>query len=257
MTTTPDCTARAAAQLREAARDVALVAERRNRRPGPPAQPAPHGTRNVVPPPPASLMRLIAARLSAAGFEVRQEDGDGGSQLDIGCVGARCTAWAGESGHAEWEWHPDDDTDPKRLADLATVLLAGARSSLARRGDGYSRPEITFKGVVAAELAARGLAVRLGVYEDQRNYDVTAEVVVTSPASAQAGTVYVTDSGTLTWACDYWDETTAGTPPPGDSRDGDEPADAARTISKAVIRAMSRAGFTPGIEAARQPEDPS
>jgi hypothetical protein len=257
MTTTPDCTARAAAQLREAARDVALVAERRSRRPGPPAQPAPHDTSAFAPPQPASLMRMIAARLLAAGFEVRQEDSDGGSQLDITCAGARCTAWAGESGHAEWEWHPDGDADPKRLADLATVLLTGNGSSLARRGDGYGRPGITFKGIVAAELAARGLDVRLGVYEDQRNYDVTAEVVVTSPAGAQAGTVYVTDSGTLTWACDYWDETTAGTPPPGDSRDGDNPADTARTISRAVIRAMTRAGFTPGIEAARRPQEPA
>jgi hypothetical protein len=256
MTTTPDCTARAAAQLREAARDVAVVAERRSRGAGP-AQPAPHGTRALVSPQPASLMRLVAARLAASGFDVQQEDGDGGSQLDIGCDGVRCTAWAGESGHAEWEWNPDGEPDPKQIADLATVLLTGSDSDLVRRGDGYGRPGITFKGIVAAELAARGLDVRLGVYEDQRNYDVTAEVVVTSPASAPAGTIYVTDSGTLTWACDYWNETTADTAPPGDRRDCDDPADAARGISRAVIRAMTRAGFTPGIEAPRRPEDPA
>jgi hypothetical protein len=55
------------------------------------------------------------------------------------------------------------------------VLLAGIGSDLTRRGDGYGRAGITFKGVIGTELAARGLNVRLGVYEDQRNYDVTAE----------------------------------------------------------------------------------
>ena len=194
-------------------------------------------------------MRLVAARLTAAGFDVRQEDGDGGSQLDIGCAGARCLAWAGNSGHAEWEWHPADTADPKRLADLATVLLAGIGSDLTRRGDGYGRSGITFKGVIGTELAARGLNVRLRVYEDQRNYDVTAEVVVTNPASVQAGTIFVTDSGTLTWACGYWDETTAGTSPPEDCRPDADVPDAARAISRTVIRAMTKAGLAPGTQA--------
>jgi hypothetical protein len=259
MTTTADGTARAAAQLREAARDVAMVAERRSRRA---TQPETAqwgvGTRGIKRP--GRVMRLVAARLAAAGFEAVQEDGGGGSQLDIGCAGARCTAWAGESGHAEWEWHPEGTgwAAPKQAADLATVLLTGTGSDLARRGDGYDRPGITFKGIVAAELAARGLDVRLSVYPDQRNYDVTAEVVVTCPASAGTGTVYVTDSGTLTWACDYWDEAAAGTPPPGgDQPDGEPEAAMAVVISRTLIRAMVQAGLAPDSKVVRPPEEPT
>lgn len=246
MTTTADCTARAAAQLREAARDVARVAELRSRRAEQPG-PARDGASAAAPPPPARLMGLVAGRLAAAGFEVRQENGDGGSQLDIGCAGAQCVAWAGDCGHAEWEWHPANagGAGPGQLADLATVLLAGTGSDLTRRGDGYGRPGITFKGIVVTELAARGL----GVYEDERSYDVTAEVVVTNPASAGAGTVYVTDAGILTWACDYWHETTAGTPPsPGSPPDAD-PDGAATMISRTFICAMTRAGLAPGTAA--------
>jgi len=254
MMTTADCTARAAAQLREAARDVARVAELRSRRAEQPG-PARDGASAAAPPPPARLMGLVAARLAAAGFEVRQENGDGGSQLDIGCAGAHCVAWAGDSGHAEWEWHPANASgiDPGQLADLATVLLVGTGSDLTRQGDGYGRPGITFKGIVATVLAARGLSVSLGVYEDERSYDVTAEVVVANPASAGAGTVYVTDAGILTWAYDYWDETTAGTPPPPGSLPDADPDDAATMISRTFICAMTKAGLAPGTAADGQP----
>jgi hypothetical protein len=247
-------TARAAAQLREAARDVARVAELRSRG----AELVPGSAQQdgsaVVNPPPASLMRLVAARLAAAGLDVRQEDGDGGSQIAVPCDRGRLLAWAGDSGHAEWEWHPDGAADPKQVADLATVLLAGAGSNLSRRGDGYGRPGITFKGIVGTELAARGLDVRLDVYEDTRNYDVTAEVVAVNPSSAQAGTVYVTDSGTLTWSCDYWDQATAATPPPAAGRLDADPADAAKTISRTIIRAMAKSGLMPDSGAAGQAE---
>jgi hypothetical protein len=257
MTTTAAQTARAAAQLREAARDVARVAELRSRHSGQQQEPGPGGAAPAISAQPRSVMRDVAARLSAAGFDVQQEDGDDGLQLDIGCDGARCLAWAGETGYAEWEWHLAGPADPKQVADLATLLLAGTASDLTRRGDGYGRAGITFKGIVATELAARGLSVHLGVYEDQRNYDVTAEVVVTSPARAQAGTIYVTDSGTLTWACDYWDETTAGTPPPPGSPPNADPDGAATLISRTFIRAMTKARLIPGPTAIpERPDQP-
>lgn len=88
MTTTADWTARAAAQLREAARDVARVAELRSRRAELLPGSTQHGASVAVPLQPDNLMGLMAARLTAAGFDVREEDGDGGSQLDIGCAGA-------------------------------------------------------------------------------------------------------------------------------------------------------------------------
>lgn len=88
MTTTADCTARAAAQLREAARDVARVAELRSRRTELLPRSTPDAPCAAVPSQSGSPMPLVAARLAAAGFDVRQEDGDAGPQLDIAMIKA-------------------------------------------------------------------------------------------------------------------------------------------------------------------------
>jgi hypothetical protein len=186
---------------------------------------------------PGGLLDLVTSGLAARGLDVRAPDGE--ADLVIGCHDARSFLWVAEPGHAEWDWFPPEGQapDPKQVADMVTVLMSDGDPDLSRRGLGYGHPGITLKGVVGMELEARGLDVRLGIYQDDRHYDVEAEVVVTSRASRHAGTVYVTEDCALTWTRDYWvgDDT-----PEADSLEWiANPVQVADAIVASIVQAMS------------------
>jgi hypothetical protein len=107
---------------------------------------------------------------------------------------------AEDDGSMRWEYRPASgtDTDPAVMTQVVLHMLAA---------DDAKRPAIgtslglTLKGVVGRALDARGLDVRLLVYEDLISYDVAAEVVVTNPARPDRGHVRLSDDGAITWEC--------------------------------------------------------
>lgn len=167
----------------------------------------------AVRPQPGELMRLVAAGLTASGYNVRPPGRDGGCRMTLSCRGARCAVSVTDWADIEWECRPraDGAADPWQIADLATTLLTGRAGDHARRGSGYGRDSLTFKGIVGLELKARGLDVGLEVYEDKDYFDALAEIVVTSPVRGHDAAVRVADDGSITWTRDYWAEAAATT----------------------------------------------
>jgi hypothetical protein len=192
---------------------------------------------------PGELMRLVAEGLTASGFDVRLPEYEGGCQLTIGCPGARCSVSVSDWGDVTWECCPPAGagTDPKRVADVATVLLTGQVADYPRRGSGYGRSGLTFKGVVGLELRARGFDVALEVYQDQDFFDVQGEIVVTSPGAGQDAAVHVADDGAITWRRDYRAQATTVVWEPDFCGWIADPAKVAGTVVATITRAMSQA----------------
>jgi len=143
---------------------------------------------------PGELLSLVADGLTSLGLDVMQ--GEAG-QLAIASPEARCALSVSDCGRTEWEYClPSAATaDVLVAADLATILLTGCLGPFPRLGDG--RSNVTFKGLVAHELAARGMEVELAVYADEDAFDAFAEIVATGPGGCSQ--VHVSDDGGLTW----------------------------------------------------------
>jgi hypothetical protein len=192
---------------------------------------------------PGELMRLVAEGLTASGFDVRPPEYEGGCRLSIGCQGARCAVSVSDWGDVEWEYCPwaNDEVDPKQIADVATVLLTGRAQDYPRRGHGYSREGITFKGIVGLELKARGFDVELAVYEDEDYFDARAEIVVTRPKPGDDAAVHVADDGSVTWTRDYWAEAAIVVWEPDFYGWIADPEKVAGAVVATITRAMSQA----------------
>ncbi len=192
---------------------------------------------------PGELMRLVAGGLAANGFDVRPPDYEDGCRMTIGCQGARCAVSVSDWGDVEWECCPwaSDEADPKQIADVATVLLTGRAQDNPRRGNGYGREGLTFKGIVGLELRARGFDVDLEVYEDEDYFDARAEIVVTNPGSGKDAAVHVADDGSVTWLRDYWAEAATIIWEPEFCGWFDDPAKVAGAAVETITRAMSQA----------------
>jgi hypothetical protein len=200
----------------------------------------------------SELARLTAAVLSDAGLRVTgpgaANDDDGGL-LVIACHAARCALVVSDSADAELHWSPlaGDAADPHRVADLAAALLTGHP---APRHPGTASRDITFKGIVGMDLRAAGLTVELNVYPDETCFDVTAEIAVTDPRTANSGTVYADDHGGLTWHRDYWDEHAETAWQPQFRTCLPDPPAVARAIAGTITRALST-GISHDMPAAR------
>ena len=144
-------------------------------------------------------------------------------------------------GDVEWECCPwaSDEADPKQIADVATVLLTGRAQDYPRRGNGYAREGLTFKGIVGLELRARGFDVDREVYEDADYFDARAEIVVTNPGSGEDAAVHVADDGSVTWMRDYWAEAAIVIWEPEFRGWIADPATVAGTVVATISRAMS------------------
>jgi hypothetical protein len=157
---------------------------------------------------PGEVMHMVADRLTARGYDVRRPETEEGRRLTIRSGIGRCMISVSDCGHVEWEYALPDwgEAAPKRIADVATLLLTGGSEDYPRQGTGYGNPGISLKGVAGLELKARGLDVSLEVYEDDAFYDVLAAIVVTNPGTATDAAVRVCDDGIIIWERDYYAE---------------------------------------------------
>jgi hypothetical protein len=188
---------------------------------------------------PGELMHRVAEGLAREGLSVSYPEWRDARRLMITCPAARCTLAVEDCGQVTWEWHPASagGTDPKQLADIASTLLTGQGGPYPRRDNGYERPELTLKGVVGRELAARGMAVDLEVYLDEVVFDAQAGIVITAPGGGEAE-VRVTDNGCLSWERDYWPEAVGITWEPSCTSQIADPQGLADVIVTAVTQAM-------------------
>jgi hypothetical protein len=188
------------------------------------------------------LMRLVADGLVGNDLDVRPPEYKDTCRLIIGCEGARCALSVGDYGDVEWECRPNTGhkANPKKIADLATALLTGGTGEYPCLEAGYGHPGITFKGIVALELKARGLDVDLEVYKDEAYFDAHTEIVVTSPGTGEDAKVYVTDDGSVTWSRDYWAEAATVTWEPEYSGWIADPAKVADAVVGTITQVMSR-----------------
>jgi hypothetical protein len=195
----------------------------------------------------AELVRLVFDGLIASGLEARPLRGDG-SRLVITWPHARCLLTVSDCGLAEWGCCPlpGCPPDPGQVADLATALLTGRAGVFPRLGSGYGMPDLTLKGVVGLELKARGLDVELEVYEDRAHFDARSSIVATRPAAAAPATVQVSDDGSVTWTCDYWDD-----PATPAWNQGSVPVPGPAEVAAAVVATMTAAlAQAPGVSSA-------
>jgi hypothetical protein len=159
---------------------------------------------------PGELASLVMGGLAGRGLDVRRGEDN---LLAIAWPGARCALAVSDCGRAEWEYCPQPPAvaDPALAADLATTLLTGRAGPFPRLTGG--RGSVTFKGIVARELVARGLDVELAVYADEAAFDAFAEIVATAPGGGAQ--VHVSDDGGLTWIREPPDAAGGDAAPPG------------------------------------------
>jgi hypothetical protein len=162
---------------------------------------------------PGELMSMVGAYLSALGFHVAFPDDPDGRSLTITKVPdvSPCRLLVDDNGNIEWDYPAPlgGNPDPKRIADVVTVLLTGKSSPSERMAHGYRSPSLTFKGVVGSELRERGFNVELAVYKDDASFNVLAEIVVSMPGGDTESEVSVADDGSIMWTNDYWRECVA------------------------------------------------
>jgi hypothetical protein len=188
------------------------------------------------------LIILVAGGLTASGLDVHPPGRDGGSQMTISCHGPRCalsvTGWAG----IEWERRPRANAEaaPQQVSDLTTSPLTGRPEPHPRRGSGYGRDSLTFKGIVGLELKAMGLDADLEVYEDKDYLDTQAETVMTSPPSRHDAAVHAADDCSLTWTRAHWPEAATTTGEPDFCGRIAGPAKVAAAVAETITRAMSQ-----------------
>lgn len=185
-------------------------------------------------------MRMVAGGLMAHGHDVRLPAEEDSRRLSIEQVARRCVLWVDDTGAIEMIFVPTASTraDPKRMADVATVLLASRGADYPRLGSGYGQPGITLKGTVALELKARGFDVDLEIYEDDDRYNAFAIIVATNPAAAMKANVRIGDDGAIVWENEY-ETADSGMPEVEGADVVAHPAEVAGSIVTTVAQAIS------------------
>jgi hypothetical protein len=159
---------------------------------------------------PDEPMRAIAAGLTKHGLTVRTTGCDDSKVLTVTSPGnAACEVTAGEDCYFACEYTPGRH----RTTSPASTARAVARML----GTGYTSPQqhahlhqqATPASAVGRDMKARGMTVTLSVIEDDENYTVFADVIITNPARRERGTVRIEDNGSVYWEC-YGDEIPGG-----------------------------------------------
>jgi hypothetical protein len=208
---------------------------------------APAAPRPVPAAEPGELARLTAAALTEAGFEVSGPDPDDadGRRFFISCPGGPYSLVVSDDAQAELQGDADD---AHHAADIAAALLTPSPSD-ARRPAAARDQTLTFKGIAGMDLTAKGFDVALDIYTDNDYFEVSADIIVTSPG--EPGTVHINDDGGLTWQRDLWPEH-ADTEGQGSQRFRwwlSDPAAVARDIADTITRALP-AGISHDLPAA-------
>ena len=127
-------------------------------------------------------------------------------------------------GTVRWEYCPEDreKIDARQTANIVTALITDESEPYEEIEDFHGNGT-GFKGIVGRDLMARGLAVKLEVFEDYSSFSADADIVVTkkrtistdedaedrgkTPARDQCDTrAYVDDSGFISCDIEYWGE---------------------------------------------------
>lgn len=152
---------------------------------------------------PGQAMRAVKKRLAAYGFDVDGPESEAGRCLTItGLSATTCDITVEDAGLVTWEYLPGSSADPDMVAGRVLHLLTGRPPLPQRRRDPGPEPRTGLKGLVGRRLVARGMAVRLEIFDDQVSFEVSAEISVTSPRCPERGRVHVADDGALMWECD-------------------------------------------------------
>ena len=162
---------------------------------------------------PGQAMRVVAEKLADCGYDVRGPDCAEGRCLTITNAGcACCDLIVDDGGSVTWDYCPSTgrDTDPAVMTGLVLRVLGAEDTGRGELGTS-AHPGLLLKGAVGRALDARGMAVRIAVYEDLFSYDADAEILVTNPARPERGQVRVTDDGDITWECFYSDAASRNT----------------------------------------------
>lgn len=148
-------------------------------------------------------MRAVEKRLAAYGFHVDGPGWEEGRCLTFaGLSSTTCDITVEDSGLVSWEYLPGGSADPDMVAGRVVHLLTGRPPLPCRRRDPGPEPRTGLKGLVGRRLVARGMTVRLEIFEDRASFDVSAEISVTNPRCPERGRVHVADDGALMWECD-------------------------------------------------------
>jgi hypothetical protein len=157
----------------------------------------------TAPPDSAYAAQAIAHALTGHGHDVRVPGQAESSFLQVTNIrGARCELTVYDSGAFNWEYlcHHPGRPAPAALAAMALRILTGDAAPDAGVQAAAFDPGMSLKGQAGRALAAQGMRVRLDVLdEDEQNFEVYAEISVTSPAHPGRGTVRITDNGLLRW----------------------------------------------------------
>jgi len=150
-------------------------------------------------------MRLVAEGLQAREFDVRLPEFADERRLRVERWGGRCDLSVSDLGLVEWECTPwaSREPDPELIADIVTFLLTGEAGNHPPARNVSRLPGMSFRAAVGNELRARGLDVRLEVYEDNKIFDVWAELQVVNPAIHDQAFAFVSDDGAIAWEREY------------------------------------------------------
>lgn len=135
-----------------------------------------------------------------------------------------------------WEYRPfhGGGLGAVQIAEMALeVLAAGNGQVLGESAE--SRPGRTLNLAVGGVLARYGMRVRPAPIGKVGAMTLTARraaIIVANPARCDRGQVRISDNGTIRWECRL-------SPQPADAP-GVDPAEAAATIARALIRAEGR-----------------
>ena len=161
------------------------------------------GQPNAVCDGPGQALRAVAEKLAAHGFDVDGSEGEEARWVRVtGLRGTACDITVNGSGILTWEYLPGGSADSDMVAGRALHLLTGRPPLPARRPGPGPEPRTGLKSLVGSKLAARGMTVRLEIFEDRAPSGVPAGILVANPRHPERGRVHVADDGALIWECD-------------------------------------------------------
>lgn len=158
------------------------------------------------------LMSLVARRLTSRGARITYPGSPGGRRMRVAELGGMEPFDLSIYDDGDVQFHgyiSKRKPDPRKAADVATVLLTGRTGPFEYLGDGHGKGGISFKGIVGLELRARGLSAELKTFEDAQYLNAEAWVRVTNPQDGSDSEIFLGDDAEITWVRDYQAEYSA------------------------------------------------
>lgn len=152
-------------------------------------------------PAPGAPMREVAQRLTSYGLNVvLPEDKDSRRLAVTGSAGMSCDVHIDDEDYGEFCEYLSLESyhaQPAQVCMTVARMLGLAYADPTRYTDLHRG--VTLAGAVGREMQARGLKVVLDVFEDDEEFRVSAEVVISRRANPEYGEVHISDDGGLYW----------------------------------------------------------